>query len=119
MIFRHMTKETTPLSGVALSLYIDVNFMVIVFFMFRHIAVNRIISKSLAIEREDKFYSESEGHVTKLKRELMKVTLYQVVFLTPFGGTDSEFFFEHATEIMNAGKSDCFGNLLNSHVRCV
>lgn len=62
------------------------------FFADRGAKLKRIISKNLEIEREDKFYSESEGHVTKLKRFLMEVPLYQVVFLTPFGGTDSEFF---------------------------
>lgn len=45
MIFRYMTRETTPLSGVALSLYIDVNFMVKLYIVFRYNTVNRIIDK--------------------------------------------------------------------------
>ncbi|RXZ83828.1 hypothetical protein EBB07_05475 [Paenibacillaceae bacterium] len=46
MIFRYMTSETTPLSGVVLSLYSDVNVMVKSYFVLRYYTESLIISRA-------------------------------------------------------------------------
>jgi hypothetical protein len=40
-----LSKETTPLAGVALSLYADIYFVVKMNFVLRYITVNRIINE--------------------------------------------------------------------------